>query len=241
MSVSVKGIALWGLAAVASLLLGAAPARGELAVLAGGYVLKVSSFQLEGERVRFELPSGGTMLLPLSRVERIVDDEIEARDEEGDGEGGGLSVSFPFPSDASVPAGPFGELIYEKCRAHDLNPGIVSAMARVESAYQKDAVSSKGARGLLQVMPATAERFGIPARDLFVPEHNLEAALRYLRWLVERFSGEADLVLAAYNAGEANVDRYSGVPPFRETRSYLRKIYALLDVSGAPGSAAGAR
>jgi soluble lytic murein transglycosylase-like protein len=217
----------------------ALPLRGELAVLAEGQVLKITAYRLEGERVTFELPSGGSLVLPLSRVERIVDDEIV---DEAEAEPMAAPFVLEFPIDAAIPPGPFGELIFERCREHGLNPQVVSAMARVESAFRPEAVSPKGARGLLQVMPATAERFGISPRDLFLPEHNLEASLRYLSWLVDRFSGDARLVLAAYNAGEANVDRYQGVPPFRETRNYLEKIYSLLGFSeGAESTTVGGR
>ncbi len=97
-----------------------------------------------------------------------------------------------------------------------------------ESSFRADAVSPKGARGLMQLMPATAERFGVSAAEVHDPVRNLDAGARYLRWLADRFDDRLDLVLAAYNAGEGTVARYRGGPPYRETRTYLGRIYARL-------------
>jgi soluble lytic murein transglycosylase-like protein len=101
-------------------------------------------------------------------------------------------------------------------------------VARAESSFDARALSSKGACGLLQLMPATGQRFGLKRSELFDPKKNLEAGSRYLRWLLDRFSGDLRLALAAYNAGEHAVDRHKGVPPYRETRTYLSRIYASL-------------
>jgi soluble lytic murein transglycosylase-like protein len=81
-------------------------------------------------------------------------------------------------------------------------------------------------------MPATALRFGLPREEIFDPERNLVAGVRYLRWLSDRFDGDLPLVLAGYNAGEATVDRYRGVPPFRETREYIRRVYQGVGLGG---------
>jgi soluble lytic murein transglycosylase-like protein len=81
-------------------------------------------------------------------------------------------------------------------------------------------------------MPATARRFGLDDAERFEPERNLEAGTRYLRWLLDRFEGDVALALAAYNAGEGTIDRFGGVPPFRETRTYIRRIYSTLGVAG---------
>jgi hypothetical protein len=91
------------------------------------------------------------------------------------------------------------------------------------------AVSYKGARGLMQLMPATAARFGV--RNIFDPAQNIEAGTRYMRWLLNRFGGDVGLALAGYNAGEGAVDKYRGVPPYRETQEYVKRIserYALM-------------
>lgn len=127
-----------------------------------------------------------------------------------------------------IPESPFGELIYQVAGRHALNPYLVAAIVRVESSFNPRAVSRKGACGLMQLLPATARRFGLRGRDIFDPAKNLEAGVRYLKWLSNRFSGDPIRVLAAYNAGEGAVERYGGVPPYKETQSYVRRIFSLL-------------
>ncbi len=112
--------------------------------------------------------------------------------------------------------------IQRSANRHQVDPDLVRAIVRVESNYNPYAVSSRGAQGLMQLIPATARRFGV--RDAFDPSANLEGGIRYLKHLMELYDGDLELVLAAYNAGENAVSRYNGVPPFRETRNYLRKI-----------------
>jgi soluble lytic murein transglycosylase-like protein len=109
-----------------------------------------------------------------------------------------------------------------------LPPHLVFGIIRQESAFDPNAQSWAGARGLMQLMPATARRFGLGAEEIHDPAKNLDAGARYLAWLLERFGGDLLRALAAYNAGEGTVERYGGVPPFRETRDYLRRIYATL-------------
>jgi soluble lytic murein transglycosylase-like protein len=137
-----------------------------------------------------------------------------------------------FDAAAGVPARPFGKLIYQIARSYALNPLLVAAIAKVESDFNPRARSRKGAYGLMQVLPSTARRFGLPRkRDLYNPRKNLETASRYLRWLVDRFGDDPVRVLAAYNAGEGAVDRFGGVPPFSETRDYVQRIFGLLGFS----------
>jgi|GEM_PF-499981 len=137
-----------------------------------------------------------------------------------------------FDAAFGVPRRPFGKLIYQIARSYALNPLLVAAIAKVESDFNPHARSRKGAYGLMQVLPSTARRFGLPRkRDLFNPRKNLETASRYLRWLVDRFGDDPVRVLAAYNAGEGAVDRFGGVPPFSETRDYVQRIFGLLGFS----------
>ncbi|HXO28889.1 MAG TPA: lytic transglycosylase domain-containing protein [Thermoanaerobaculia bacterium] len=137
-----------------------------------------------------------------------------------------------FDATFGVPRRPFGKLIYQIARTYALNPLLVAAIAKVESDFNPRARSRKGAYGLMQVLPSTARRFGLPRkRDLFNPRKNLETASRYLRWLVDRFGDDPVRVLAAYNAGEGAVDRFGGVPPFSETRDYVQRIFGLLGFS----------
>jgi soluble lytic murein transglycosylase-like protein len=133
-----------------------------------------------------------------------------------------------------IPPGPFGNLIYEVAARYSLNPHLVAAVVRVESAFNPRALSRKGACGLMQLLPETARRFGLRRKELFDPAKNLDAGARYLRWLADRFGQDAVRVLAAYNAGEGAVERYGGVPPFKETRNYVDRIFSLLGLSTAP-------
>jgi soluble lytic murein transglycosylase-like protein len=138
-------------------------------------------------------------------------------------------------------------LIRDAAVRHSLSPSLVEAVARVESGFNSAAVSSEGARGLLQVLPETARRFGVEAGQLFDPEQNLAAGTAYLAWLLDRYRGDLDLALAAYNAGEGAVDDHGGVPPYPETQAYVRRVKAALvgiapsadeqDVFGEPSTA----
>lgn len=209
------------------------PLLGELVLLIGGGVLKVDSYRREGNQMRLLLPSGGTLSLSVMRIDRILADEIE----EVPGDLGVAKVEIAFLPDQEVPFTPYGKLIFEVARRHAVNPGLVAAMVRAESAFDPEAVSSKGASGLLQLMPATARRFGIEGGEVFDPELNLDAGVRYIRWLIEHFRGDLPLILAGYNAGEATVERYQGVPPYTETRNYIRRVYSGMGVElPAPGT-----
>lgn len=130
----------------------------------------------------------------------------------------------------SIPNSPYGELIYDIAVRHSINPHLVAALIHVESSFNPKAVSRKGAVGLMQLLPDTARRFGLKSKkDLFVPEKNIEAGIRYLKWLNKRFSGDVQKILAAYNAGEGAVERFGGIPPYRETQNYVKKIFGLLN------------
>ncbi len=117
---------------------------------------------------------------------------------------------------------PYGREISEVSRRNSLDGLLVAAVVATESDFNARAVSAQGAVGLMQVLPATAKRYGVT--DPLKPANNLEAGTRYLRSLLERYNGDLALALAAYNAGPAAVQRYGGVPPFRETRRYVRRV-----------------
>jgi soluble lytic murein transglycosylase-like protein len=126
-------------------------------------------------------------------------------------------------------------LIEHAATRHELDPDLIRAIVQVESNYNPFAVSPKGARGLMQLIPATARRFGV--RDPFDPRSNLDGGARYLKYLMGLFGGDLQLSLAAYNAGEEAVARRKGVPPYRETRNYLRKIGQIYPLrNGASGT-----
>jgi soluble lytic murein transglycosylase-like protein len=149
-----------------------------------------------------------------------------------------IAVPIPSPpilrfnSHDSRPNTPYSDLIYKAARRHAVNPHVVAAVIEAESDFQPKAKSRAGACGLMQLLPETARRFGLMhKRDLFNPAKNIEAGVRYLGWLTERFGGDLARVVAAYNAGEGAVDRFGGVPPYEETQSYLRRIYGTLGLS----------
>jgi len=216
-------------------------AHADLVILADGGVLKIKTYELlDTDHARLTLLSGGRLTLALTRIERVVDDEVALDPGPTPPKAAGpATASLPqltlrFDPSQTVPDGPWGAMIYETARRHALNPWVVAAVIRAESAGNPRAVSRVGARGLMQLMPATAERFGIRHRHLFDPAQNLEAGSRYLSWLVDQFPDDLAKVLAAYNAGENAVARYGGVPPYRETRGYVRRIFASLGLATAP-------
>jgi soluble lytic murein transglycosylase-like protein len=114
------------------------------------------------------------------------------------------------------------KLVREAAGRHRIDPALVRAVIETESNWNPKAYSHKGAGGLMQLIPTTAQRYG--AYDVFDPQQNIDAGVKYLRTLLERYHGNLDLALAAYNAGEGAVDRAHGVPSFRETRDYVQKV-----------------
>ena len=114
------------------------------------------------------------------------------------------------------------KLVREAAERHRMDPALVRAVIETESNWNPKAYSHKGAGGLMQLIPTTAQRYG--AYDVFDPQQNIDAGVKYLRTLLERYSGNLDLALAAYNAGEGAVDRAHGVPSIRETRDYVHKV-----------------
>jgi hypothetical protein len=113
-------------------------------------------------------------------------------------------------------------IIFRAGKKAGIDPRFIHAVIKQESKYDAKAVSPVGAQGLMQMMPATAERFGL--KDPFDPAANVEAGTKYLKWLLTRFDGDVSLALAGYNAGEGAVDKYKGVPPYGETQNYVKKI-----------------
>ena len=110
-------------------------------------------------------------------------------------------------------------------KKHKVDRELIQAVIAVESCFQPKAVSSAGAQGLMQLMPATADRFGVS--NSFDTRQNIMAGSRYLKWLLTRYSGNIRFALAGYNAGEGRVDQYKGIPPFRETQRYVKHVIAI--------------
>jgi soluble lytic murein transglycosylase-like protein len=143
-----------------------------------------------------------------------------------------LSDGLPIGAERSVasthPAkGPIADMVRSLAPQYRLDPDLVLAVVEVESNFDPGARSHKNAQGLMQLIPATAERFGVA--DVWDPEQNLRGGMAYLRWLLDEFDGDLELALAGYNAGEQAVRDYRGIPPYAETRAYLKRIRRQLD------------
>lgn len=135
---------------------------------------------------------------------------------------------LPATEANSLPGGSshnFFPLIQEAARDYSINEDLIQAIIRVESNFDPDAVSHKNCKGLMQLHPDTAARFGV--KNIFDPAENIRGGVEYLSYLIELFNSDLDLVLAAYNAGENAVKRYQGIPPYQETISYVKKVRSL--------------
>ena len=145
-----------------------------------------------------------------------------------------LDLALPIPDYRATPQ--LRALVERLAPEYEIEPALALAVIAVESGFNRSAVSPKDARGLMQLIPATAARFCV--LDAFNPEQNLRGGLAYLRWLLARYSGDVALATAAYNAGEQAVDQHGGVPPYDETRAYVRRIGQLYGKSSHPYAAA---
>ena len=121
----------------------------------------------------------------------------------------------------------YDHLIIKASEKHNVEPALIKAIIKAESNFNHRAVSRKGARGLMQLMPATAS--SLQVKDSFHPENNIEGGVKYLRYLLNLFNGNLPLALAAYNAGENAVIRHRGIPPYPETQVYVRRVMSYLD------------
>ena len=193
----------------------AAPAHAELLFFAGERSMSVAGHRFEGDRIVVSLRGGGEMTFDRALILSISPDEV------------------PYPTPGAQPeqaAGPrpsstsFDPLIERAADEHGVPVRLLKAVIQVESSFEPRARSPKGAMGLMQLMPATAREY--EAHNPYDPKSNIEAGTRYLGKLLREF--ELPLALAAYNAGEAAVRRFGGIPPYAETQAYVAKILALL-------------
>ena len=188
----------------AILLLWGGEASAEIAILENGTTFKIVARREEEGVVFLTLKGGGEVGVPSAHVRGFVPDEVmdEVEPREGGKDLRALAVAA--------------------AERHGIDPGLVLAVVGVESAFRSDAVSPKGAQGLMQLMPQTAASLGVS--NPMDPAQNLEGGARHLEGLVARYKGDLKKALAAYNAGAGAVDRHGGVPPYSETVAYVSKV-----------------
>jgi len=206
------------------MLFGAWPARAELVFFQSGRSLSVKGHHIEGDSLVLTLRGGGEIVCEPSVIARIAPDEVpypEPEPEEPSGTPPGPEVSSQ-PDAAAL--SPYAEIINTAAANQGVDAKLVRAVIQVESAYIASARSRKGAMGLMQLMPDTARRYQVA--DPYDPKSNIEGGIKHLKSLLERF--QLASALAAYNAGEAAVARFRGVPPYPETRDYVSRVLALL-------------
>jgi soluble lytic murein transglycosylase-like protein len=221
-----------GIAACAGLLVGAAEARADLIVFKTGKTMSVKATRVDGGVVTALLRGGGEVTFARETVDRVDPDEVPWPDESdgnrepaaGDralGAGGDqASADLKLAAEAALAARPFADVIASAATTHGVDLRLVHAVIEAESNYEPRARSRKGAKGLMQLMPETARQYAV--KDPYDPRANVDAGVKHLKDLLSRF--DVSLALAAYNAGEATIRRFGGVPPYAETKSYVARI-----------------
>jgi soluble lytic murein transglycosylase-like protein len=200
----------------------AEPASAEIVVLTSGKTLSVKGHRLDRELIVLTLRNGGEVTVDRSIVDKVLPDEVPYPEPQS-----GAEIQRQ-QGDATqlLQSTPYGEIIAALSQTHGVDPMLVRALIQVESNYKARARSPKGAMGLMQLMPSTAREYKV--RNPFDPRANIEAGIKHLKTLIDRFGVE--LALAAYNAGEGAVKRFNGVPPYRETRNYVSRILSLAGI-----------
>jgi len=182
---------------------------GEIAELRNGFTIPHRSREMHAGLVRLYLDDQKKSFVDVPF------EEIERYSNEPD------PVLPPVP-EAVKPAKTTGQIVSEASEKQGVDSDFIHSVIKQESAGNANAVSRTGARGLMQLMPGTASQLGV--KDSFSPEQNVHGGTQYLKELLQRYNGDAVKALAAYNAGPAAVDRYKGVPPYRETRQYVQRV-----------------
>ena len=210
---------------------GSSMASAEIVYLTSGRTLSVKAHAESGESVVLTLRGGGDVTLDKTLVEKIVPDEVPHPDPVP---AAAATDQAQAPAALEQPAGPqrtsllrdtsYADLITAAAEAHGVDPLLVQALIQVESNYQPRARSPKGAMGLMQLMPSVAREYKV--RNAYDPKANIDAGVRKLKSLLEKYS--VDLALAAYNAGEGAIQRFGGVPPYRETQNYVSRIMSIV-------------
>ena len=196
------------------------PSHALLAVFTDGRVLKVDDARLDGSTLVLTLDDG-VLEVPAVRIDRVVSDEVETRP--ADSLPDTVACDWQWRPEPLPEATPYRHEVEAAAEAADLHPWLVAAVVETESRWDPGAVSRAGAAGLMQLMPSAAADHAV--KDPFDPAENLRGGTQHLRRMLDRFD-DLRLALAAYNAGAATVERYADVPPYRETRAYIRHVLA---------------
>ncbi len=198
-------VVLCGSAAV--LFIAASSARAEIAVMESGKILYVDRFERVDQQVTLYVTGGGVVTVPSEIVRNVVPNEIVAKGEDPQ------KISL-FPQ--------LEEFISPAASKYGVAPELVAAVIWAESSGDPKAISHRGARGLMQLMPKTAKELGVERIE--DPRENVDGGTRYLKQMLDAHEGDVSLALAAYNAGPDAVRRYRGIPPYRETREYVGRV-----------------
>ena len=197
-----------------AVLFGVAPSlRAEYVALRNGQRLHVTGYQLLGEKYRLQI-SGGILEVPVEEVVAIEPEDLFA----------------PLPVTVAATA-PFHEIVKAAAERYSVDADLIASVIAAESNFDPKAVSKKNARGLMQLLPETAARFGV--QNIFDPQENIDAGTHYLRDLLRRYDNDLVLALAAYNAGPERVLQFGRVPPYPETISYIRRVKRAYEKSKA--------
>ncbi len=202
--------------ALVTLIASAAPAHAELAYFQNGRTMSIKEHHTEGNSLVLTLRNGGQIVCDPAVIARFAPDEVPYPEPEPEPK--------PVIVAEQLPVVPYAELIDKVATEQGVPVKLVRAVIQVESAYQQRARSPKGAMGLMQLMPTTARQYGVA--NPYDPTSNIEAGIKHLKSLMERLP--LALALAAYNAGEAAVARFHGIPPYPETQAYVGRILKLI-------------
>jgi Transglycosylase SLT domain len=203
---------------------------GEMAVLRNGFSIRHERREVIGDVTRLYVTADGSSYVdvPTAAIEHFEEAENPASGSgllASQGQTSGLNSPLLAKSARSGAPGPevdLNEVVNAASGRYRLDPDLVSSVIKAESGFNVRAVSPKGAQGLMQLMPDTASKLGVP--DAFDPQANVEGGTRYLRELLERYNFDLVKALAAYNAGPLRVEQYGGVPPYHETRAYVARV-----------------
>ena len=180
-------------------------ARADYAVLRTGVRLHITGYENAGDRVKLTMPGGFVEISASDLVSIEPEDTFQA-----------------LPEEPKAATAPYEQLIRAAAQKHGVDVKLITQVIAAESNFNPKAVSPKQALGLMQLLPQTAAQYAVA--DVFDPAQNIEGGVHYLKDLLEKYRGNLELALAAYNAGPDVVERYGGVPPFAETRNYVKRI-----------------